>query len=313
MRCLALAKACQQRGAHVAIASVELTAGLERRLDDEGLERIVLDANDDPQQTARQAQRLGARWVVTDGYHFRDDYHQRLRESLSAGDPSCRVGMLAIDDWGHCERFDVDVVVNQNGFARLERYQTQARLLLGPRYAMLRPEFASCSLAKADQGRVLVTLGGTDPAGLTRHVMDALAGLPLDVVCGAGNPALEAIAAGVAPPCRLHVDVRDMTPLMQGAALAVAQAGTTTYELACLRVPMLALSIDDSQHAVARWAEQQGFGIDLGWGKDFDAAAVSQLVRALLQDPARRRDMGDAGRAAVDGHGSARVAAVLLD
>jgi spore coat polysaccharide biosynthesis predicted glycosyltransferase SpsG len=77
-----------------------------------------------------------------------------------------------------------------------------------------------------------------------------------------------------------------------------------------MRVPMLALSIDESQRAVARWAEQAGFGIDLGGS---DVGRVRTLVTELLADPARRAAMGEAGRSAVDGRGADRVAELLLD
>ena len=78
--------------------------------------------------------RLGADWVVVDGYHLGSDYQRALKEG------GARV--LVIDDHAHLDRYHADVLLNQNlGAPDYRDRAPGARLLIGPHYALLRREF----------------------------------------------------------------------------------------------------------------------------------------------------------------------------
>ena len=53
----------------------------------------------------------------------------------------CRLGI--VDDFAHIPRYHADVIINQNLHASALKYRAtpQATYLLGPRFALLRPEF----------------------------------------------------------------------------------------------------------------------------------------------------------------------------
>ena len=74
MRCLALAQAWQDSGGHAVFAMATEAPVLQARIESEGMEAIRLPVEpggaDDAACTCDLARKLGARWVVVDGYQF---------------------------------------------------------------------------------------------------------------------------------------------------------------------------------------------------------------------------------------------------
>src|SRR5271157_406433 len=205
MRCLALAHAWREAGGEAVLATALSPGGLEDRLVAEGLpiHRLRAEAGSDfdARATAALARDLGADWAVVDGYHFTGEYQRVLKE----------VGMrvLVVDDNGHAEHYWADAVLNQNLHARETLYPSRepnVRMLLGPRYAMLRREFWKWRGWRRshpwEATRVLVTFGGSDPANATLKAVGALArlstaNLEVAVIVGASNPNLPALQLAV--------------------------------------------------------------------------------------------------------------------
>lgn len=236
-----------------------------------------------------------------------------------------RVGALvAVDDLADRE-LDVDVVVNGTPQAAQLSYRTAAgaQLLLGPRYALLRPHFRDLPARRAAPRveRVLVTLGGADPhsstAAVVAGVQRALPEAALDVVIGplfGPTPDLDRQAAGEPSRLRLHRDLDDLSALMSAADLAVSGGGQTLYELAAAGVPTVALCLADNQEP--NIAALAGVSL-LSAGRIAESAArrfsrIEEGCRQLDADPALRQRMSDAGRSLIDGRGAARVADVIL-
>ena len=124
MRCLALAQACLDAGGKPFLLARELPSLLAERLAAEGIEIVDL-ATGEASETIREAHRLGAKWIVLDGYHFAPQYPGALRQ---AG-----FSVLMIDDMGGLHSCEVDAVLNQNFHADVSLYKacaTSTRLLL---------------------------------------------------------------------------------------------------------------------------------------------------------------------------------------
>lgn len=317
LRGLALGQAWQDQGGAVTLAGHLDNSALIERLQAEGVtvEPMTTEPGSeaDAAVTADLAKRLGARWVVLDGYHFSGAYQRQLKE---AG-----LHVLALDDDGHAEHYYADLVLNQNLHAAEELYRRRepsTRLLLGPRYVLLRREFA----AYRDWQRnivetacnVLVTLGGSDVDNVTLKVVHAL-GLVESVstavvVVGAGNPhqaALKAAAVEAGPAVQLRCNVINMAQLMTWADVAVTAAGSTTWERACLGLPGLMVVLADNQVRVAEAAAAAGLGQNLGWHSALSAESLAKSLSALLRDAAARAEQARRGREIVDGRGAERV------
>ena len=322
MRCLALAQAWRDAGGAVTFRTACEIPLLLARLWAEGaaVERVEGEPGGlrDADHTREAARRLGAEWVVLDGYHFGAEFQSRVR-------PSARV--LAFDDYGHAGRYTADVVLNQNLHADEGLYrdrEAHTRLLLGTRHALLRREFAGQTEpigSVPDVGReVLVTLGGADPDNVTLKVIRALAGVRVEglratVVVGGGNPhreELEAAARASPAEVEVRVNVTDLAALMRRADAAVAAGGSTSWELARLGLPSLVLVLADNQEAVAASLDAAGVARSLGWGHAVTEGQLAAALTDLLRDPAARAEMARRGRELVDGNGARRVVAEMM-
>src|SRR5438034_1243299 len=163
--------------------------------------------------------------------------------------------------------------------------------MLGPRFAMLRPEIHALRGAPAQAPRraerLLVTLGASDPLDATGLVARALAPIAdrfhTTIVVGPANQRAEQIAAAVRT--MPHVQVVQCPPalesLMQSSDIAVAAVGGTMWELAYLGVPTLLLSGSDLHHRVARTAHEYGAHEWIGPVGATSEAAIGGALEAL--------------------------------
>lgn len=229
--------------------------------------------------------------------------------------------VVAVDDLAGRRR-EVDLLVDHNwyGAGSAGRYDGTVpqgcELLLGPRYALLHPAYAELRQesgpAAVPPRRLLVSFGGTDPAGETRTVLEALQGRGgldgIEVVVGspaAVGPGLAELVAGV-PGAELHVALPSLAPSLQRADLALGASGTATWERICLQVPAIVTTTAPHQSGVTRalaeaglttWAGLVGeVGVE-GYRALLDRAAVGALP---VPPPL------------VDGYGAARVAHAVL-
>jgi UDP-2,4-diacetamido-2,4,6-trideoxy-beta-L-altropyranose hydrolase len=142
MRCLALAQAWSKGGDDACFASAKISPSLEQRLLEEKIVTSKIQAaiggEKDAAQTIDLARKLGAAWIVADGYRFGSKYQKQIN---AAG-----FRLLLLDDYGHTGHYYADYVLNQNLSVDRKIYadrESFTRLLVGPRYALLRSEFAA--------------------------------------------------------------------------------------------------------------------------------------------------------------------------
>jgi UDP-2,4-diacetamido-2,4,6-trideoxy-beta-L-altropyranose hydrolase len=298
--------------------------GLRARLVGEGVEFIDVEeeggTSADAQATAACAQKVGASWIVVDGYHFGAAYQQNLREAGHR--------VLFIDDYGHADRYEADLVLNQNIDAEDGLYADRAEhtdLLLGPKFALLRKEFwprrAPRREIRAEAEHILVTLGGVDPDNVTTDVIRALgtleaSGVRATVVIGGSNPHEDAIRAA-AESARVPIDVRQnvdhMAELMADSGIAVSAGGSTCWELAFLGVPNIIVVTADNQRGVAAGLDEAGVSVIAGWHRDVTARDVTKSMNSLLDNRECRVAMARSGQRIVDGRGAERLVHSMQD
>ncbi len=322
MRCLALAEALREQGADPAFAAAEMTDAVAARLADDGfvLHRL---GTDDADATLDLVRRLRAVALVVDSYWLDAEWRRQVRVGIDGP-------ILALDDLADTD-LHADLVWNpSSGGATLpyDRIAPGATLLSGPRYLLLRREIRSVAAAARkpliERDRILLTFGGSDPAGLTVPVVKRLGpalppGLHLDVVAGGSNPALDCVRAACArfpSTVRLHIDSREMGQLMAGCGLAVTAGGGTVAELAVLATPCLLTIVADNQAPAAADADRRGWAavIDARGDRTDAADAIAARTLSLWADPAERARLARAiTMDGIDGLGAPRLAAALLD
>ncbi|MGH7428373.1 MAG: UDP-2,4-diacetamido-2,4,6-trideoxy-beta-L-altropyranose hydrolase [Candidatus Methylomirabilaceae bacterium] len=322
MRCLALAQAWRDRGGDAVFVMAETAPEMESRIRAEGCEltrvTVVTGTTEDATVTARRAAETRASWVVLDGYGFGARY---LRDIRAAGNR-----VLVIDDAGRVGAWDADLIVDQNLGVTEEVYRGRdpdSRLLLGPRFVMLRREFLEWQEWRRSippvARTVLITFGGGEAADLTLQAVRALAGTDdgpreATVVVG-GSPAVrESVRraideAGLA--ARVEHDANDMPALMAWADVGLTAAGSTVWEAAFMGLPSLLVVRASNQHPIAQALGRAGVAALAGTAEAASPSVLAGSLTALARDPERRGEMARRGRELVDGDGAARVVMVM--
>jgi UDP-2,4-diacetamido-2,4,6-trideoxy-beta-L-altropyranose hydrolase len=299
----------------------ETTTATERRLLADGVGLIRTDAppgsDEDRMSLASVARQKHPAWVVLDSYELSEKYQRALKDA--------DLRLLLIDDNGRSERILADVLLNQNLHAQEELYRgriAHTRLLLGTKYALLRREFVSARSQRktAAVGRkVLVTMGGSDPANITLRVLEAInriaiADIEVAVVAGGSNPHLASLAANVAQAdynCRILSNVLNMADLMQWADLAISAAGSVCWEYCALGLPALLVTVAENQIANAHALDTAGAAHIIAGGALFSIEEMTESAVRLMNSAAERHALSQTSSRLVDGGGAARVVSAL--
>ncbi len=323
MRCLALAQGWRDSvGGDVTFVSAGLAGWFLRRLENDGISVMSMDSVpggvEDAQLTLATTASSGAKWIVTDGYAFDDGYQRTIKTGPA--------GLLFIDDYGHCANYSADIVLNQNLHANDGMYRHRhgsVRLLLGPRYVLLRREFRGTGLSPRETAeigtRVLITLGGGDPENITTKVVNSLSNVPVEgleavVAIGPSNPhetALRKTVEALPLPARIEYGVEDMVPLMQWADLAICAGGSTCWELAYMGVPSVVLVLAENQRPIAEAMAAVDAAEYLGWHSHLGPDVIAEAVGRLAICSERRAALSRRGKELVDGSGVDRVIGAL--
>ena len=142
------------------------------------------DWETDAQQTSEILSRLRPDLLVVDHYALDRNWEVVQREY-------CR-RIMVIDDLAD-RRHDCDFLLDQNLGRETQDYSSfipeKCEVLLGPRFALLRPEFAAFrqySLNRRQDPQlqhILITMGGVDRHNATSQVLDGLKTCPLSADC----------------------------------------------------------------------------------------------------------------------------------
>lgn len=200
--------------------------------------------------------------------------------------------------------------------------QVEGKVFAGADYVIMGGNFLEARPTGPVRGRslplkVLVTMGGADPNGLTGLVVSALKdfpGIEVTVVIGPAAGMDEEARALMRESGGIFSFVTgasDLAPYMKDADIAFTAAGTTAYELAYMGVPSLLLANYREDGFFLSEVERLGVGVGLGYYGDVGPEKIRDSVRGLLEDRERREELSRNAFELIDGRGSERVASVI--
>lgn len=243
----------------------------------------------DAQETLSILEKYPVDWVVIDHYGLSKVWQQRVRK--------CVDNIVVIDDLANREH-DANIILDCGLTNSSEDYKKlnhqEALYLMGPHYALLRPEFGEKRLwleqhkkiFEKDRLRILVNLGGVDKDNLTGVVLETLSLSPkkddfsVTVVMGVNAPWKDAVLAQAKMLPFSHsvlVNVNNMADLMLEHDLAIGAAGSTAWERCCLGLPAIMVCMADNQKMIATNLSELGVAISLDQGE------VSEKLLPTLQ------------------------------
>jgi len=285
MRCLTLANRIRARGGRALFVCASHPGHMASAIEQQGHRLVLLPSRADftadaaltpwehavqwadAQATLAAAEGQRFDWLIADHYGLDATWERLCAQTASH--------LLVIDDLANRPHLG-NLLLDQNLGRMSSDYAAllpaRCRTLTGPRYALLRDDFAAHRAASLTRRRasrtlrhILVSMGGTDALGATEHVLKTLsqAVLPPDtritVVMGAAAPTLNAVKtlAGKMPwPTQVVVNTSNMARLLSEADLAIGAAGGSAWERCCLGVPSVLVITADNQrpaaHALAR-------------------------------------------------------------
>lgn len=337
MRCLTLAEALREKGAECRFVCRAHPGHLIETIQQRGFEVVSLpwesgwrpseaiphhaswlgaDWQTDAAQTKLGAGEAAPDWLIVDHYGLDARWEAALRPVVRR--------IMVIDDLAD-RRHDCDLLLDQNlqaPDAYDDLMPRHCQRLIGPKYALLRPQFAAArEKLKVREGRVarlLVFCGGADPNGLTLKVLEAIRrlgrpDLSVDVVIGHANPRHEAIAEAcrTLPSAMLHVQIEEMARLMAEADLFVGAGGTTSWERCCLGLPGIVMATADNQEAQSERLARAGAQLYLGRAEEVAVERLQSVTAKVLRQPEELSQMASRGMALVDGRGAERVCAFV--
>jgi UDP-2,4-diacetamido-2,4,6-trideoxy-beta-L-altropyranose hydrolase len=326
LRCLTLADALRERGAlstficrphaghlldliqqrgHKAKALAPADDALTDPLDPTHAKWLGTDWGNDAEQTQQALGDQVVDWLVVDHYALDRRWEQALR-------PHTR-HIMVIDDLAD-RPHECELLLDQNLGRQAKDYggllSRQTQTLIGPAYALLRPEFSKWrehSLKRRAQPQLknlLITMGGVDQANATSQVLDALTRceLPseLRITVVMGPTALwlaqvKAQAAAMPRPTQVLAGVSDMAQLMAESDLCIGAAGGSAWERCALGLPSLVLILAANQHNgamalqshdavwVAADAQQLMLQMSALFNKDKQTAALQKMSQAAAK------------------------------
>ena len=244
-----------------------------------------------------------AKFVAIDGYCFDLSLSSRWRAQMGSV-------VLMVDD--HAERpTDVDIVLNHNLYGADLNYTDYCarRILAGPHYALIDPDFAALSgRPRPSSRRVLASFGGTDDGrygmAATRAVLERDPDVMVDLVLAsrAGGPEgprdLESRYPG---RCRVHHGA-SMVARMAEANLYLGAAGVTLMEAIAAGLAIVVCGIVSNQEINIRTLSKLGVAAF----DTFELEAMAECVASCLARPDHAKlDL-------IDGSGAKRVTDEIL-
>jgi UDP-2,4-diacetamido-2,4,6-trideoxy-beta-L-altropyranose hydrolase len=244
----------------------------------------------DATDTAAVLVSLQPDWLVVDHYALEQRWESTLKPHYKK--------LLVIDDLA--DRAHIcDVLLDQNLVESMaSRYQgkvpSHCTCLLGPQYALVRPEFnmlRPASLARRStpsRKRLLVFMGGSDVSNETGKVIAGIqlsnfAWQHIDVVVGQSYPALQSLKDSLLnlPVAKLHVQTPHMAQLMAAADLAVTTGGSVTWEKCALGLPSFVVIDGTNQQPIATMMHERGAQCTLGLASDITAEVYAEQLDKL--------------------------------
>lgn len=237
-------------------------------------------------------------WLIVDHYALDRRWEEQVRPFGK--------NIMVIDDLAD-RPHDCDLLLDQNLYENMEiRYDSlvpeHCKKLLGPRYALLRPEFVEARKRLCQRDgivrRILIFFGGVDPSNETGKVIEAVRllnrqDIAVDVVVGGANSHKEKTKDLCLSTQNFYYynQVENMSELMGNADLAIGAGGSTTWERCFMGLPCLTIIVADNQAKTTKAVASKGAIWNLGWNDKIQVEDLAKAINKVLKEPDVLKEM----------------------
>jgi UDP-2,4-diacetamido-2,4,6-trideoxy-beta-L-altropyranose hydrolase len=301
MRCLSLYQAFEETGTTITYVADCDDVGA-RFLGDINL--VVMDWRKNSHELVSLSANCDV--VVIDSYLADSQIYDRLSKAC---------GNVAYIDDNRRIPYPPGVIVNGTiGADRLPHSRDHAhRYLLGIDYIPLRREFWDVSpwIGRQKIENVLLVFGAQDVRDMARSTLSYLLRVfpeyNYHVLHSPTSNGSEGVFTSDRARVYRNLTASEILQLMMSCDLAISAAGLTTYELARIGLPTIAIGVAENQQATIRgWIEAGFLRSGLWWE---DAGLLDAIAGELREITAESRQPGPFG----DGQGARRIAKYLCE
>ena len=261
-------------------------------------------------------------WLVVDHYAIDNYWERKLLLFVD--------NILVIDDLANRNHI-CDILLDQTFGREPKEYTSHVtpscEMLLGSKYALLRPEFAALREYSLNRRNVpkleklLVTLGGVDKDNVTALVLKALDSCQLPencqvvVVMGAKAPWLDDvknIINSMKIPVELMVNVKNMAQIMSECDLCIGAAGSTSWERCCLGVPTISMQLAENQQTILSNLEKiKATLVIKNTDSDTVRKELTNILMKITKDVSCLNELIRQASSVTDGKGAERVVQIM--
>lgn len=254
--------------------------------------------------------------IIIDNYDLDYRWESNIRQYTNK--------IIVIDDLAN-RKHDCDLLLDQNFYHNMHiRYKNfvpqNCLQLLGPKYALLRPEFLEARkklrVRNGEINSILISFGSSDPTNETLKAIDAIHKfqnlIKIDVVIGISNPHKESIkeTCSMLSNVTYHYQTNKMADLMTNADISIGAGGTSTWERCCLGLPSIVSILSEDQSELTKALANEGCVINLGNSNTINSENYIKTIKNL--DSITLKKMSEKCMYLVDGKGDMRVAKEML-
>ncbi|MES5930044.1 UDP-2,4-diacetamido-2,4,6-trideoxy-beta-L-altropyranose hydrolase [Bacillus cereus group sp. MG9] len=343
MRCLTLAQELQNKGAQIYFICRKLQGDLQQYILSKGFHVFLLDTNDenteysnavygsylnwlkrhwfvDAQQTNDILSQLPQfDWLIVDHYGLDKKWETVLKKTVKK--------IMVIDDLAD-RVHDCELLLDQNLYESLnERYKElipeHSLIKLGPKYAILRPEFHSAKkfLRKRTGAveHIFIFFGGHDVTNETLKTLRAIQNinsdtLKIDVVVGSQNPHKKDIQnyCKSISNASFYCQIENIEEFMIRADLGIGAGGTTTWERCFLGLPSITITTAQNQIEVTKAVAEAGATWNIGTAESVSDETITKCLNKLLTDSDKVREMSNKALAIKCASNSDEITKIIL-
>ncbi|MCX5749172.1 MAG: UDP-2,4-diacetamido-2,4,6-trideoxy-beta-L-altropyranose hydrolase [Candidatus Saganbacteria bacterium] len=341
MRCLALADKLHEKGMQVSFICRELRGNICQLIDEkkhklfhlpyygkgaEGddksgyLNWLGVSFQKDADETVKVINnKLGSvELLIADHYALNEEWEKSIRPYVKK--------IMVIDDLED-RKHDCDILLDCNyNTPDKERYVNlipkYCKLLLGPKYALLRNEFIEARRQLKERtgrvDRILVYYGGADLTNETKKTINGLIQLnrpeiEINVIIGALNKNkinIEKMCSAL-PNAKCYSHINNMAQIMMSADLFIGAAGITTWERCCLGLPSIVITVANNQVKIIENMAKDDCLYLLGENYKVNDKDICAAVKYMIDHPEVLKSYSLNSIDLVDGTGAERCADLI--
>lgn len=342
MRCLTLANALRERGAHVSFVCGDSPGNQNSILRKQryivyelkapptesfssvsvSMDGVAVDWEFDAQQTIQSL--IGdidkIDWLIVDHFSLDARWEAKIKDHVKK--------IMVIDnlaDRAHnCDLLlDYEDLNGDVSDRYLDHVPERCLRLLGPRYVILRPEFAKMrKIVKCRNGsikNILIFMGSSDQLNITGQILETLVAVTvekfhIDVVVGYINPhkvTIQHLCSKV-PNATYHCQTSDMASLMARSDLMIGTAGVSIWEACCLGLPSMVIVTAKNQELATKTLATKGILTNLGVQGNLSMQNFKANIRDMFNDSSICRSQSKKAYELVDGDGVEKIISNVL-